>query len=448
VLGGAGTVNQYPLTLGWLNDLWEFKPSLNQWAWVGGSISAPSGTYGVPGEYGTLGSAATGNTPGGREDSAAWTDTSGNFWLFGGGSFDAQGRQGTLNDLWEYALAGPPTVRPPSPAATPSFSLAAGTYGSAQTVTISDQTAGATIYYTTNGTAPNAYSAIYGAPIPVSNSEMVEAVAVVSGDAVSAIASANYTINLPPTATPAFSLPAGTYLSPQTVTISDSMAGATIYYTTNGIAPTTGSTAYNGTIAVSTTETIQAIAIASGFASSNVASATYAINIPTTFTLGASPSSLTINSGGEGSVTLTVTPQNGFSSTVIFGCTGLPGGATCSFNPATVAPSGGAATTQLTILAGAQAANQHGDSRSFFPTTVLAVAFCVFGWKKRRRGLQPIQLALALIFLGLISACGGGGATGGGGGGGGGTQPVTSTVTVVAVSGSIQQTTTISLTVN
>jgi N-acetylneuraminic acid mutarotase len=448
VLGGAGTVNQYPLTLGWLNDLWEFKPSLNQWAWVGGSISAPSGTYGVPGEYGTLGSAATGNTPGGREDSAAWTDTSGNFWLFGGGSFDAQGRQGTLNDLWEYALAGPPTVRPPSPAATPSFSLAAGTYGSAQTVTISDQTAGATIYYTTNGTAPNAYSAIYGAPIPVSNSEMVEAVAVVSGDAVSAIASANYTINLPPTATPAFSLPAGTYLSPQTVTISDSMAGATIYYTTNGTAPTTGSTAYNGTIAVSTTETIQAIAIASGFASSNVASATYAINIPTTFTLGASPSSLTINSGGEGSVTLTVTPQNGFSSTVIFGCTGLPGGATCSFNPATVAPSGGAATTQLTILAGAQAANQHGDSRSFFPTTVLAVAFCVFGWKKRRRGLQPIQLALALIFLGLISACGGGGATGGGGGGGGGTQPVTSTVTVVAVSGSIQQTTTISLTVN
>jgi hypothetical protein len=80
---------------------------------------------------------------------------------------------------------------------------------------------------------------------------------------------------------------------------------------------------------------------------------------------------------------------------------------------------------------------------------MLAVAVCVFGWKKRRRGLQFIQLAAALIFLGLISACGGGGATGGGGGGGGGgTQPVTSTVTVVAVSGSIQQTTNISLTVN
>ncbi len=446
VLGGAGTVNQHPFTLGWLNDLWEFKPSLNEWAWMGGSIAAPSGTWGVPGQYGTLGTPASGNTPGGREFAAAWTDANGNLWLFGGAAVDANGTQGSLNDLWEYDLAGTPPVRPPSPAPTPTFSLAAGSYNSAQTVTISDQTAGAIIYYTTNGTTPNANSSIYSVPIPVSTSETVEAVAVASGDAVSAIASAIYTINLPPAATPTFSVPAGTYSSAQTVAISDTTTDATIYYTTNGTTPTTSSTIYNGAIAVTTTETIEAIAIASGFANSNVASVTYTLSLPATFTLGATPSSLTVNSGSQGSVTLTVTPQNGFNSSVSFACSGLPSRATCTFSPNPVTPLGSATITQLTIAVGAQAANQQRGPRPFLPMTALAMTVCLIGWKKRRRGLQLFLLVASFAALGLISACGGG-AAGGGGGGGGGTQPVNATVTVTAASGSLQQTTSVSLTV-
>ena len=46
-------------------------------------------------------------------------------------------------------------------AATPTFSPAAGTYSGAQSVTISDATSGATIYYTTNGTTPTTSSTKY-----------------------------------------------------------------------------------------------------------------------------------------------------------------------------------------------------------------------------------------------------------------------------------------------
>jgi hypothetical protein len=61
-------------------------------------------------------------------------------------------------------------------------------------VTISDATAGATIYYTTNGSTPTTSSTQYSAPIAVSSAETIEAIAVASGDTASAVASAAYTI--------------------------------------------------------------------------------------------------------------------------------------------------------------------------------------------------------------------------------------------------------------
>jgi hypothetical protein len=166
------------------------------------------------------------------------------------------------------------------PAATPTFSPAAGTYGSAQTVTISDATSGATIYYTTNGTTPTTSSPVYSTPITVSASETVEAIATATGYTQSATGSAAYVIS-PQAATPTFSPGAGTYNTAQTVTISDSTSGATIYYTTNGTTPTTSSTRYTSAISVTAAETVKAIATASGYSQSAVGSAAYAFTVAT-----------------------------------------------------------------------------------------------------------------------------------------------------------------------
>ena len=172
---------------------------------------------------------------------------------------------------------------------TPTFSPGGGTYISAQSVTISDATSGATVYYTTNGTTPTTSSAKYTGPITVSTTETLEAIAVVTGDTNSAVASAAYTINVPVVSTPTFSPAGGSYTSAQSVTISDATSGATIYYTTNGTTPTTSSTKYSGPITVSTTETLEAIAVVTGDTNSAAASATYTINVPVVSTPTFSP---------------------------------------------------------------------------------------------------------------------------------------------------------------
>jgi len=165
-------------------------------------------------------------------------------------------------------------------AATPVFSLKAGTYTSAQTLSISDATSGATIYYTTNGVAPTTASSKYTAAIMVSTTETIEAIAVAQGDANSAVASAAYTIETS-TATPSFTPVTGTYPGAQIVSIKDTTSGAAIYYTTNGTTPTTASTKYTAPIDVSKSETLKAIAIATGHTASTVATAVFTIETPT-----------------------------------------------------------------------------------------------------------------------------------------------------------------------
>jgi pimeloyl-ACP methyl ester carboxylesterase len=80
------------------------------------------------------------------------------------------------------------------------------------------------------------------------------------------------------TATPVFNPAGGTYaVGPQAVTIADSTPGAVIYYTIDGTTPTAGSIRYTGAITVNSTTTLEAIAVATGYSQSSVATARYTI---------------------------------------------------------------------------------------------------------------------------------------------------------------------------
>ena len=62
-----------------LNDLWMFDPATTKWTWMSGTD-----VVATPGVYGTLGTPAAGNLPGGRGGGMVWTDSAGQVWLFGG----------------------------------------------------------------------------------------------------------------------------------------------------------------------------------------------------------------------------------------------------------------------------------------------------------------------------------------------------------------------------
>jgi len=76
LFGGFGYDGQS--VLGFLNDLWEYTGG--NWVFVSGGNTNKANQNGI---YGTQGTAASTNMPGGRQEAAAWADANGNLWLFG-----------------------------------------------------------------------------------------------------------------------------------------------------------------------------------------------------------------------------------------------------------------------------------------------------------------------------------------------------------------------------
>lgn len=193
----------------------------------------------------------------------------------------------------------------------------------------------------------------------------------------------------------------------------------------------------------------------STFASSTSAVFTQTVN--ENFTVATNPSTLTITHGQSGTSTITVAPVGGASTVaIVFSCTGLPAGSTCTFNPASVTPGSNPATTVLTIqTAGSALVALPFDVPALPPGLMLLLALYVaigVGTTlrdARRMRLRWVRAACLSAVLGLVAfmlGCGGGSS-------GAGVPPPNAatgnfTVTVHAKSGSVDKTTTIALTVN
>jgi uncharacterized repeat protein (TIGR03803 family) len=177
------------------------------------------------------------------------------------------------------------------------------------------------------------------------------------------------------------------------------------------------------------------------------------------FSIGANATTITINSPGEqGTAAVTITPRDGFNQAITFSdssCSGLPTGASCSFSPSSVTPSGGVAETTLTISTTATSSSifqkplERGKGvflAFMLPGLLIVVPAASRGrWSVRRIGKIFVLLLVSSV-IGL-NGCGGGGAgssIGGGGGsssgGGSGATPAgTYKVTVTATGSGVSQ---------
>jgi len=165
--------------------------------------------------------------------------------------------------------------------ATPVLTPATGTYATPQSVSMSTATSDATIYYTTDGTAPSASSTLYNGTFSVGINSTIKAIAVKTGMGNSGAASETYTIQVPVEA-PVFTPQAGTYNTPQNVTITSSIPNASIRYTIDGSTPSdVAGTVYSTAVSVDNNMTLKAIAYKSGMNNSSVTSGAYVINCAT-----------------------------------------------------------------------------------------------------------------------------------------------------------------------
>ena len=233
----------YELTLGQENDKWTFYDAVNEGYLYAASSSAnhlkTQAENNANGQW-TIEIASSGVAT----IKAQGTNTRNWLRLNNNGSPFSCYASGQM-DVYLYKAGDVPT--PPTPTenvATPTFSPVAGSYTSAQTVSIACATEGATIYYTLDGTTPTTGSTVYAEAFTVSETTTVKAFAVKEGMLDSEVATATYTIIEPMTIAAAralaineYALVQGvvTFLEGRNVFIQDNTAGIDLYLNSNTV---------------------------------------------------------------------------------------------------------------------------------------------------------------------------------------------------------------------
>jgi len=276
------------------------------------------------------------------------------------------------------------------------------------------------------------------------------------------------TILAPPAPpSPAFSPAPGSYSSAQSVSLTDSAAGAAICYTTDGTQPAAlcqplgSTTVYTRPIPVSQTTTINALAVAGDATASPIVTGVYILgNKPPGFTISGTAVAVAPGTTTSNTSTITVTPSGGFIGSVALDAaiTSSPVGSqdkpTVTFNAANALNLTGpnAALATLTVITTAPTTSTlvypKRPNTPWYAVGGAAIA-CVFLFLTGARRntlwtiLGMVVLLVALAF-GAV-ACGNGGNSGGGGNPG--TTAGTYTITVTGTSGTTTETGMVTLTV-
>jgi len=225
--------------------------------------------------------------------------------------------------------------------------------------------------------------------------------------------------------------------------------GTTLLNTTP--ATLSGGTATYATTALSAGATHQLTAVYSGdvnFSTSQNSTAVSVVVAPLDFSMNTSGStSQTVQPGGAATFQMVVAPLYGsYVGTVSFSASGLPSGATATFSPSTIAANGGQQTVTLTIQTSTTTALRNTapgvfGGRSLQPFALAFLLLLGIGGMRRHGRNMRRMFFVAILLLGgavtLLTGCGGSS----------GPAPQTYTITATATSGTLQHSSTFSLTV-
>jgi Immune inhibitor A-like, MAM domain len=152
--------------------------------------------------------------------------------------------------------------------------------------------------------------------------------------------------------------PSGGFTGAVSLSASGLPAGATATFSPN---PATGTSSALSIATATTTPTGSFPITITGMSGSLTHTTSVTLVVQATpvadFTIGVSPTSVSVVQGGSGSTTTTITSVNGFSSATTLSVSGLPAGVTAAFSANPVTPAaGGTASSTLTLTAATTAA--------------------------------------------------------------------------------------------
>jgi hypothetical protein len=161
----------------------------------------------------------------------------------------------------------------PSPTITPGT----GTYNDPPIITISTWMPQTQIRYTLDGTTPTETSPLYTAPLDITQTTIIKAVAFRDEWTPSEVSEATLTLKV---AQPVASMQGGTYSTHFTTFLTTQTPGAEIRYTLDGSPPTGTSTLYHSLVMIDRSLTLRARAFKGGWNQSTGMTATYVLTVP------------------------------------------------------------------------------------------------------------------------------------------------------------------------